>query len=196
MAEHVRRIRRNWLALAAAGVIGVLVVVISVQIHALGEQLRQAQEDSHVLADQVERMGGTPLVSPAPGPTGARGPVGPTGPQGEPGPQGTAGSDGEPGPSGRPGKDGAPGPAGTPGAQGSPGPKGEPGETVTGPPGPRGEKGADGKDGHAGPKGEQGEPGPRGPAPTGWTFTHLGVTYRCEPDPPGSTTYTCTPGGT
>jgi hypothetical protein len=201
MGAHVRRIRRNWVFVAAAGVIGVLVVFISIQIHALGEQLRKAEEDSHVLAEQVERMGGTPLVSPAPGPTGARGPDGLPGPQGEPGPTGPAGRDGAPGPTGKPGRDGSPGPTGPPGAQGSPGPKGEPGDTVTGPPGPKGDKGEDGKDGTdgaPGPKGEQGDPGSRGepgPPPASWTFTHLGITYRCTPTEPESTTYTCEPGG-
>jgi uncharacterized membrane protein len=204
MGAHVRRIRRNWLVLAAAGVIGVLVVFISMQIHALGEQLRKAEEDSHVLAEQVERLGGTPLVSPAPIPTGERGPAGQPGPRGEPGPSGPAGRDGSPGPAGKPGKDGTPGrpgPTGPPGVQGSPGPQGEPGDTVTGPPGPKGGKGEDGKDGTdgaAGPKGEQGDPGSRGepgPPPSSWTFTHLGVTYRCTPTEPESTTYTCEPGG-
>jgi uncharacterized membrane protein len=198
MGVHVRRIRRNWLVLAAAGVIGVLVVFISVQIHAFGEQLRKAEEDSHVLAEQVERLGGTPLVSPAPIPAGERGPAGQPGPQGEPGP---SGPDGSPGPTGKPGKDGTPGrpgPTGPPGVQGSPGPQGEPGDTVTGPPGPKGDKGENGKDGTDGAKGASGDPGPRGepgPPPTSWTFTHLGITYRCTPTEPESTTYTCEPGG-
>jgi hypothetical protein len=196
MGVHVRRLRRNWLLVAAAAVIGVLVVVISMQIHALGEQLRQAESDSAVLSDQVKRMGGVPLVSPSAGPPGERGPVGPAG-QTVMGPRGLPGPTGPPGPAGR---DGKPGKDGAVGLQGVPGLKGDPGATVTGPPGAKGDAGVngkdgqDGKDGSAGPKGEQGEPGPRGetgPAPSSWTFTYLGLTYQCTPDEPGSTTYTC-----
>ena len=85
MGVHVRRLRRNWLLVSAAAVIGVLVVVISMQIHALGEQLRQAESDSAVLSDQVKRMGGVPLVSPSAGPPGERGKVGDKGDPGTPG---------------------------------------------------------------------------------------------------------------
>lgn len=193
MGVHVRRIRRNWLLVAAVAVIGVLVVIISIQINALGEQLRKAEEDSHALADQVEQLGGVPLVSPSPGPPGERGEPGPTGPPGATivGPRGPAGPSGPPG---RDGKDGAQGPAG---AAGSPGPRGEPGETVTGPPGPRGEPGKDGADGKDSTvPGPQGERGPAGPPPSGWTYTdHLGFKYQCTPNEPGSTTYTCKPEG-
>jgi len=193
MAEHARRLRRNWVLIAAAAVLGVLVALISVQIHALGEQLRQAESDSAVLSDQVKRMGGVPLVSPSAGPPGERGPVGPAG-QTVVGPRGLPGPSGPPGPAGR---DGKPGKDGAVGLQGVPGLKGDPGATVTGPPGVKGDAGADGKDGKdgsAGPEGKQGEPGPRGetgPAPASWTFTYLGVTYQCTPDEAGSTSYTC-----
>lgn len=195
MGVHVRRIRRNWLLVAAVAVIGVLVVIISIQINALGEQLRKAEEDSHALADQVEQLGGVPLVSPSPGPPGERGEPGATGPPGQTivGPRGPAG------PSGRDGKDGAqgvPGVQGPAGVAGSPGPRGEPGETVTGPPGPRGEPGKDGADGKDSTvPGPRGETGPAGPAPSGWTFEWAARTYRCTPDEPGSTHYTCKPEG-
>jgi hypothetical protein len=200
MGEHVRRVRRNWIIIAIAGMVALLGVWASIQINALGEQLRKAEEDGQILSEQVERMGGVPLVSPSAGPPGERGEPGPPG-QTIVGPRGSPGPSGPPGRPGRDGKDGAVGPQGPAGVAGSPGPRGEPGETVTGPPGPKGDKGADGgdgKDGPAGPKGEQGDPGPRGepgPPPTSWTFTHLGITYRCTPTEPGSTTYTCEPGG-
>jgi len=204
MGEHVRRARRNWLIIAIAAVVAVLGIWASVQINALGSQLREAEENQQVLVEQVERLGGEPLVSPSVGPPGERGERGETGPPGQTivGPRGSAGPSGPPGKPGRDGKDGAPGspgPPGPPGAVGSPGPRGEPGATVTGPPGPKGEPGEDGKDGVDGSPGPQGERGPRGepgPPPSGWTYTdHLGVTHTCTPVEPGSATYTCKPGG-
>lgn len=199
MGEHVRRVRRNWLIIAIAAVVALLGLWASVQINALGEQLRISQENQQVLSDQVEELGGKPLVSPSVGPPGERGEPGATGPPGQTivGPRGSQGPSGPPGRPGRDGKDGVPGPAGV---AGSPGPRGEPGETVTGPPGPRGEPGEDGVDGVDGKDstvpGPQGERGPAGPPPSGWTYTdHRGVTYTCTPDAPGSTHFTCKPEG-
>ncbi|MFI6793691.1 hypothetical protein ACIBG4_40805 [Nonomuraea sp. NPDC050383] len=194
MGQHVRRLGRNWVLFAAGATLSVLAVVVSFQIHSFGERLRQAEDDRAVLSDQVERLGGVPLVSPSasPGPRGQRGQTGATGTPGVSGRPGKDGTDGTAGPTGPPGPTGP---------QGSPGPRGEPGETVTGPPGAQGdpgEDGQDGRDGAQGPKGDTGEPGPRGdpgPPPAGWSFTYLGVTYQCEPASPGSTTYTCKPGG-
>lgn len=198
MGEHVRRVRRNWLIIAIAGVVALLGLWASVQINALGTQLRESEQNQQVLSDQVKHLGGVPLVSPSAGPRGERGETGPPG-QTIVGPRGSAGPSGPPGRPGRDGKDSiVPGPSGPPGVAGSPGARGEPGATVTGPPGPRGEAGkdgADGKDGSPGPKGDKGDPGPTGPPPSGWTYTdHLGFKYRCIPDEPGSTTFTCKPG--
>jgi hypothetical protein len=196
MGDHVRRVRRNWLIIVIAAVVALLGLWASVQINALGDQLRKSEENQEVLSDQVESLGGKPLVSPSVGPPGERGEQGPPG-QTIVGPRGPAGPSGPPGRDGRPGvagKDGAQGPAGV---AGSPGPRGEPGESVTGPPGPRGEPGKDGADGKDSTvPGPQGERGPAGPPPSGWTYTdHLGVKYQCTPDEPGSAHYTCKPGG-
>lgn len=57
----------------------------------------------------------------------------------------------------------------------------------------RGPAGADGQPGQDGQPGADGAPGP---APSSITFTDkTGTTYSCVPDPPGSTTYTCTSSG-
>lgn len=171
--------RRLWLLPLAVGIaFAGLVAALMVQIASVGDQVREAERDSAILSEQVERLGGVPLVSPTAGPPGQRGKVGTQGVQGIPGP---AGSPGPRGADGRPGRDGALGPTGPPGVQG---PKGDTGA--------KGEPGVDGKDGAAGEPGPEGEPGP---APTGWTFAYGGVTYRCAPDSPGSTTYDCKPEG-
>ena len=127
------------------------------------------------------------------------------GPKGDPGPPGRDGADGSDGqsvtgPKGDPGKDSTtPGPAGADSTV--PGPQGAPGKdsTVPGPAGergPQGERGADstvpGPQGPAGERGPQGEPGS---GPSSFTFTYLGMPYTCTPNPPGSSTYTCS-GGT
>ncbi|HEY9375052.1 hypothetical protein [Streptomyces sp.] len=186
--------RRMWiLPMAVAVVFAGLVAALMVQVASVRDQVRDAERDNAVLYDQVQRLGGVPLVSPSAGRQGERGPTGPAG-QTVVGPRGLPGPSGPPGPAGR---DGKPGKDGAVGLQGVPGLKGDPGATVTGPPGVKGDAGADGKDGKdgsAGPEGKQGEPGPRGetgPAPASWTFTYLGVTYQCTPDEAGSTSYTC-----
>lgn len=197
MAEHVRRVRRNWLIIAIAAVVALMGLWASVQINALGAQLRESEENQQVLSDQVKHLGGVPLVSPSAGPRGERGEPGPPG-QTIVGPRGSAGPSGPPGRPGRDGKDGATGPSGPPGVAGSPGPRGEPGATVTGPPGPKGADGKDGVDGKDGKDstvpGPTGPSGSTGPPPSGWTYTdHLGFKYRCTPDEPGSTHFTCKP---
>ncbi|MBN6054502.1 collagen-like protein, partial [Nonomuraea sp. RK-328] len=189
--DKPRRPRLWPLPLGVAVVFAAVLAGLMAQIQGVRTDLDAAVRDREVLSDQVERLGGVPLVSPSPGPRGERGPAGPAGatvvgPRGLPGPTGPAGRDG------KDGKDGAQGPQGV---AGSPGPRGEPGATVTGPPGPRGEAGKDGqdgKDGAVGPKGDKGDPGP---PPSSWTFTVAGITYQCTPTETGSTTYTCTPGG-
>lgn len=127
---------------------------------------------------------------------------GPKGDQGAPGRDGSNGADGLPGAPGAAGKDGAagadsttPGPIGRSGADGIPGIAGEPG-----PPGPPGEAGPPGAAGPAGPQGETGPAGAsgtNGAAPSSITFSDkTGTTFTCTPNPPGSSTYTCTSGGT
>jgi hypothetical protein len=180
-----RRPRLWLLPLVVAVVFTAVLGALMVQINELGERVRQAENDRTILTEQVERMGGVPLVSSSAGPPGERGDVGRQGPSGEPGPTGPPGKTGTPGTDGG---NGSPGPTGPPGQRGEPG---EPGATVTGPPGPRGEPGEDGSpgpQGSAGPQGEQGEPGK---APSSWTWTWLGITYTCRPVESGSDTYTC-----
>lgn len=183
MARHVRALRKNWLVLVGGGVVALLAVLVSMQVHAFGAQLRQAEDDRVVLSDQVERLGGVPLVSPSPGPPGQRGNPGPQGSTGPQGMTGPVGSPGPRGPKGDPGQAGVPAVNGTPGKDGGQGPAGEQG--------PQGEQGERGEAGEPGPRGEQGQPGPRGETPAEWTFTHLGVTYTCRPVEAGSTTYRC-----
>ncbi|MEV0993404.1 hypothetical protein [Nonomuraea sp. NPDC050202] len=179
MGTHVRAVRRNWPLFVGVAVVVLLGVWVSAQISGLGERVRQAEEDRQVLVEQVERLGGTPLVSPSPGPPGERGQQGIPGP---PGPQGQAG------PQGRPGRDGAqglPGPSGPAGPVGAPGPSGP-----AGPSGPPGERGPQGEQGERGEQGPRGEPGP---LPESWTFTSLGVEYVCRPVENGSADYRCEP---
>lgn len=124
----------------------------------------------------------------------------PTGPQGIQGFQGIPGRDGVDGKDGQPGKDSTvPGPAGADSTV--PGPQGLPGadSTVPGPQGERGPQGAPGADstvpGPQGPAGPAGRDGQDGTGPSSFTFTYLGMPYTCSPNPPGSSTYTCS-GGT
>ena len=218
MGEHVRRLRRNWVLIAAACVLGVLVALISVQIHALGEQLRQAESDSAVLSDQVKRMGGVPLVSPSAGPPGERGEAGrpPTAAEisaavgaylaAHPPTSGRAPTSREigavvsaylednPPRSGRaPTREEIADAVSTylrehPPARGPAGEQGEPGATVTGPPGPKGEPGKDST-----VPGPQGERGPEGPSPSSFEFTFAGIRYVCRPTATGSANYECSP---
>lgn len=118
-----------------------------------------------------------------------------------PGPKGDPGTPGRDGIDGAPGKDstvpGTAGPAGAAGAASTvPGPEGPPG-----PQGPQGPPGADslvpGPAGPQGPAGPAGTNGTAGAAPSSFTFTDpkTGTTYTCTPNPPGSSTYTCSSGG-
>jgi hypothetical protein len=116
------------------------------------------------LAEQVEDLGGTPVVEPDDvlqrGETGAPGADGLPGIPGPVGPAGKNGSDGQDGSDGLNGRDG------TDGAQGVAGVAGAPGEDATGIPGqtgPAGPAGQDGKDGADGKDGEDGAIGPVGP---------------------------------
>jgi hypothetical protein len=143
--------RAEWLVALTLIFVVVLLGWLAVQVVALSQDLRTANDARDQLAAQVERLGGKPVAGP-PGSRGEpgksiEGPPGPVGPPGEPGPTGPEGPPGSPGPSGSPG---ATGDAGADGV-GQPGPTGPPG--VTGPTGPTGP---------AGPAGPQGEPGPAG----------------------------------
>lgn len=153
----------------------------------LAGALAEQRETSVLLARQVRRLGGRPVVSPPSGPI--------AGPQGEPGERG-------PGPSlaqvlaaltdycsggvcrGDDGDDGARGPRGATGEVGAVGPRGAPGESVTGPPGPQGEQGPRGE---AGPTGPRGEPGPT--CPEGYTPQER--TLRSDEQPQGETVIVC-----
>ncbi|ALV43109.1 hypothetical protein AU252_19715 [Pseudarthrobacter sulfonivorans] len=124
-----------------------------------------------------------------PGPKGDTGAAGRDGLDGEPGPPGPPGPGGPGGEPGTAGTQGAAGASGTDGANGLPGAD----STIPGPAGPQGEPGP------AGPAGEPGPPGATGSdgqTPSSITFTdRTGTTYTCTPNPPGSSTYTCTAEG-
>jgi hypothetical protein len=207
MGWHTRRGRVPWVSLGAGVVLAVLVAVVSMQIHAFGEQLRKSEDDRQVLAEQVERMGGVPLVSPSPGPRGEQGLQGPAGrpPTWEeisravaeylrknPPKRGAGPSEQQiaaavsahlarnPPPSGRPPTEAEVAAAVAAYLAEHPPPRGE-----------RGEPGAQGEQGKTGPAGERGPQGEQGPAPTSWTWSWLGTTWECRQDPPGETTYRC-----
>jgi hypothetical protein len=199
--------RAEWLIGLTALLVVAFLGWLAIQVVLLSHDLRTANNARDALANQVQRLGGTPVA----GPPGSRGEpgasvTGPPGRQGEPGEPGQPGPSGAPGSSGSPGKPGrdgddgsdgtsatgAPGEPGEPGPAGSPGANGEAGPA--GPAGPQGEAGPAGPPGPPGPQGEpgeRGEQGPAGPAPSSWTFTYRGATYTCTPDGDGSTHYTC-----
>ena len=113
------------------------------------------------------------------------------------GPQGVQGLQGIPGKDGAPGKDST-----VPGPMGPVGPAGVNGldSTIAGPQGLTGAPGADST--VPGPAGPKGDPGPAGadgaPVAAASSFTFkdaAGTTYTCTPNPPGSSTYTCTSDG-
>ncbi|MEU0831309.1 collagen-like protein [Streptomyces sp. NPDC005969] len=159
--------RRTDIAFAlgvAVAIAGIAFLVVTMQ--GLSHDLRTANEARDALAQQVERLGESPVA----GPPGSRGQpgqsvVGPPGPQGDQGKPGPIGPTGLVGPSGSPGADGkdgaagvgSPGPTGAPGADGQSvvGPAGPKGDTgPTGPPGADGRNGTDGKDGKDGKSGQ------------------------------------------
>jgi hypothetical protein len=106
-----------------------------------------------------------------------------------------AGPQGVQGLQGIPGKDGAPGAAGAPGIPGKDGASGMNGldSTIPGPQGPAGAPGAASTiPGPAGPRGEMGAAGANGSNASSFTFKDAaGTTYTCTPNPPGSSTFTC-----
>lgn len=192
----------HWLVVVACmAVVGVLLALGVNDVQNTQDDLEQTQarldqqeNASRVLARQVKRLGGEPVIDPddlpepepgEQGPQGLIGPQGPPGPQGDPGPKGPRGFPGPPGPFGPPGEDGSPG------RTGDTGPAGATGET--GATGSQGETGAQGPQGETGPQGPQGEQGPAGPAgfPESWTFEWMGSTWTCT-DPDQDRNYACT----
>lgn len=153
----------------------------------LAHAARRNAKAAVILARQVRRLGGEPVVKPSTLPQPMAGPSGPPGPSGQKGDPGDAGAQG---PRGATGDRGQQGPVGHPGPAG---PRGE-----QGPPGPAGQSGAEGAKGDTGPAGPPGAQGPQGPAgrdgapgaagkdafPFTFTFTISG--------PFGDRTYTCT----
>ena len=180
MSEIRERIGDNRTRAPLAVILGLIVMALVGWIFAqhlssanadLEKQLLAQQAATVALTDQVERLGGKPVVGP-PGEPGEPGAsiIGSVGPQG---PQGAAGNRGPKGEPGKPGKPGAQGELGAAGPAGPPGPQGEPG-----------------------PQGAQGEKGER---PEGWTFTdQFGRTYHCSdgeqsPGGAGDGEYGCEP---
>jgi hypothetical protein len=204
----------RWLAFLLVCLIAIGTVAgVVIQVQALQEK-QAAQANTQTLAQDVKRVcstSGSLLVDdrdlcakaaqaqqhpsePLPGTQGAPGAQGETGPAGPAGPAGKSATQPPPGAAGArgpAGNTGARGPAGQTGAAGAPGAAGQ-----AGPPGPAGSTGPTGPAGPPGPAGPAGEQGPAGPAgsgPSSFTFTdQLGRSYTCSPNPPGSSTYTCT----
>jgi hypothetical protein len=169
--------RRNLILAGLVLVFMALGLMVVAEFQSFRHQLSAAQQDSRILAQQVRELGGTPKVTPAPGPTGPAGASGQPGASGSSGQNGRNGSNGSPGTAGAKGSAGSPGPAGASGAAGGQGPAG-----------PAGKDGQDGKDG------AKGDTGATGPPPSSWSWNDaLGVTHTCTQDSPGSTTYTCKP---
>ncbi|MEV6437224.1 collagen-like protein [Streptomyces anulatus] len=171
--EHARPWLGNLLTLLGALLAGAAILTVQ----DLASDLRAANLARDQLAQQVERLGASPVAGP-PGTRGEPGEslVGPSGPSGPSGPPGPPGSSGPPGKAGvgKAGRDGAaatpiPGPSGAAGQAGAdsvvPGP--------TGPAGPAGPPGAAGKDG-VGKDGEDGADGRNGAdgqtCPDGYTL--------------------------
>lgn len=115
---------------------------------------------------------------------------GPKGDPGKEGPKGETGATGAKGDPGIAGKNGTNGTNGAPGATGATGAQGEQG--VPGEPGAQGEKGIPGEPGATGATGPQGPQGEPGQDVDSFTFDWAGQTYTCTPNPPESSTFTCT----
>lgn len=138
----VRKLKWPVLLIPLVVLVASLLSSLLIQVGKVAEENKKLRETSQTLQQQIEDMGGHPVVEAIPGEEGPRGKPGPPGRDGQDGergprgPQGEPGEDGEPGP---PGKDGKPGPQGPQGEQGPPGPQGERGPA--GPPGPAGKDG-------------------------------------------------------
>lgn len=157
----------------------------------LAEQVKQACATDQLtgndrnLCEKAAAVAASPekLVPGPPGPQGA------DGKQGQPGPQGVAGAKGDIGAAGASGSSGATGANGLDSSvPGPPGPVGPQGES--------GSAGATGATGAQGPAGNDGQDGAAGQSPSSFTFTDkTGTAYKCTPNPPGSSTYTCASDG-
>ncbi|MFE3400801.1 collagen-like protein [Streptomyces anulatus] len=162
--EHPRPWLGNLLTLLGALLAGAAILTVQ----DLASDLRAANLARDQLAQQVERLGASPVA----GPPGTRGEPGESlvGPSGPPGPPGASGPPGKAG-VGKDGRDGAaatpiPGPSGPSGADSVvPGPTGPAGPA--GPPGPAGKDGV-GKDGADGADGRDGADGQT--CPDGYTL--------------------------
>lgn len=173
-------------------------------IHAKDALIQQLSESNDALRDQLLEADLQPVAPPAEEIADAY-PAATSGPPGEKGERGFAGQNATP--------DmvslavelycavhndctGEPGAAGPPGAVGTQGPPGEsiqgpPGDTITGPPGADGAPGAPGADGAPGAPGADGA---AGQPPVSWTYSALGMDYRCDRVPdfdPSAPRYTC-----
>lgn len=139
---------------------------VLIQIGNIAEENKELRSTAQTLQRQVEDLGGIPVVTPEPGPTGEAGPPGPKGDQGFPGPQGVPGPVGPQGPDGLTGVAGQVGPSGQNGTDGTSGADGQ-----TGPQGPQGDSGPQGPAGERGPQGPAGQNGTDGRTPTHMTCT-------------------------
>lgn len=156
--------RARWRDLVVMGTVMILVggcTWTAWTIAGLARDRSRLEGQVSTLAEQVRHLGGTPQVTPTPGPSGSQGAAGQPGAPGAPGVTGKPGTAGSRGPQGDPGKPGPSGAAGTPGT------------SIQGPAGPQGPPGKDGTDGKDGKPGEQGPPGPA--CPDGYQSTTLTV---------------------
>lgn len=156
---------RPWLGNVLTLLGAVLAGAAILTVQDLASDLRDANRARDQLAQQVERLGASPIAGP-PGSRGepGEGAAGPTGPAGRPGPPGPVGPTG---PTGRPGDDGV----GSPGSAGPTGAPGADGQTVTGPAGPKGDTGPGGPPGAAGEPGKAGADGRDGQTcPAGYSL--------------------------
>ena len=143
----VRKLKWPVLLIPLVVLVASLLSSLLIQVGKVADENKKLRETSQVLQQQIEDMGGHPVIEVIPGDEG---------PRGKPGPPGRDGQDGEPGPrglQGEPGEDGEPGP---PGEDGKPGPQG--------PQGPQGEQGPPGERGPKGERGPQGPPGKDAPS--------------------------------
>lgn len=163
-------------ALAAAVMLAGFAFLVVI-FQGLSHDLRTANEARDALAQQVERLGESPVA----GPPGSRGqpgasvigPAGPQGDQGDPGDPGVPGPTGPTGPVGPSGSTGADGSNGV-GSTGPSGATGTDGQSVIGPAGPKGDTGPAGEPGKDGTDGKDGTNGRDGAevqtCPDGYTL--------------------------
>lgn len=165
--------------IAAAAALSVALSFILIEVKRVSDENKELRTISGTLVHQLESIGQTPVVRPAPGetgPVGSPGPPGPVGPRGLTGQQGPVGPQGPDGQTGVSGQLGPAGPSGEPGADGVSGADGTDGQT--GPQGPAGETGPQGPEGPSGPAGADGQDG-RTPTRMTCTPEDLSGTQNC-----------------